>query len=113
MPFGRPPYETRPSPRLDALAPTSGTARSIRATAVQAAAATEVRLLRLAAVRQTRPSLTLYDALTARGLETAAKLVGGAGRYERPHHGAIINPLRTKIGAFNHGGPAAELARKF
>src|SRR5262245_13310442 len=113
MPFGRPPYETRPSHRIDALATASGTARSIRATAIQAATATEVRLLHLAAVRQTPPSLTLCDTLTARRLETAAKLVGRAGRYERPHHGAIINPLRTEIGAFNHGGPAAKLARKF
>src|SRR5437867_8801974 len=55
------------------------------------------------------PSVALDDALAARGLEPAAKLVGLAGRRERPHEGTIKDPLRAKVGASNDGGPPAEL----
>src|SRR6266702_7617523 len=57
-------------------------------------------------------SVTMDSALTARGLEAPAELVGRAGRRKRSHHGAIINPLRAKIGALKDGGPAAQLARE-
>src|SRR5262245_56767247 len=57
-------------------------------------------------------SVTLDNAVTARGLEAAAELVGLTGRRERPRHDAVINPLGTKIGASNDGGPASELARE-
>src|SRR5262245_25903073 len=54
-------------------------------------------------------SVTLENTLAAaHGLEPAAKLVGLASRRERPHHGAIINPLGAKVGASNNRGPAAE-----
>src|SRR5262245_39721726 len=56
-------------------------------------------------------SVPLDNALAARGLEPAAKLAGVAGRRERTHHGAIINPLGAKVGASNDGGPAAQLDR--
>jgi hypothetical protein len=62
------------------------------------------------AAQALRPrSVTLDNALAAaRGLEPAAKLVGLASRRERPHHGAIINPLGAKVGASNNRGAAAE-----
>ena len=56
--------------------------------------------------------VALDNALTARGLEAAAELVGRAGRRKRPHHGAIINSLRAKIGALKDGGPTAQLTRE-
>src|SRR5262245_49555844 len=54
-------------------------------------------------------SVPLDNARAARGFEPAAKLAGVACRRERTHHGAIINPLRTEVGASNDGGPAAQL----
>src|SRR5262245_66624929 len=55
-------------------------------------------------------SVTLNNALTARGLEAAAKLVGLIGRRERPRHGAVINPFGAKIGASNDGVSVSEFA---
>src|SRR5215831_1498427 len=57
-----------------------------------------------------RRSVTLDNALTARGLEATAELAGLAGRRERPRHDAVINPLGAKIGASNDGCPVPELA---
>jgi hypothetical protein len=58
-------------------------------------------------------SVTLDTALTARGLEAAAQLVGFIGRRERPRHGAVINPFGVKIGASNDGVPVSEFAGEF
>src|SRR5215831_9337587 len=55
-------------------------------------------------------SVTLDNALTARGLEATAELVGFTSRCERPHHDAVIDPLGAKIGASNDGRPVPELA---
>src|SRR5215510_8816590 len=55
-------------------------------------------------------SVTLDNALTARGLEATAELVGLTGRRERPRHDAVISPLGAKIGASNDGCPVSESA---
>jgi hypothetical protein len=67
-----------------------------------------LRVTRTRRPRRSR-SVTLDTALTAGGLEAAAEPVDLTGRYERTHHGAIIDAFRAKIGALNDRGPAAEL----
>src|SRR5215467_8567295 len=71
--------------------------------------ADRLRVTRTRWPRRSR-SVTLDTALTARGLEAAAQLVGLIGRRERPRHGAVINPFGAKIGASNDGVPVSEFA---